>query len=56
MFKSTLFNQFLALQYQAFKELPAIIKTLFILAFLVGSGVRILGLFNLGLYFDMIYM
>jgi|688.fasta_scaffold127204_3 hypothetical protein len=55
MFKSTLFNQFLALQYQAFKELPAIIKTLFILAFLVGSGVRILGLFNLGLYFDMIY-
>lgn len=55
MFKPTLFKQFLTLQCQLFKDLPGIIKILFVLSFLIGSGVRILGLFNLGLYFDMIY-
>lgn len=55
MFKAGSLNQFLFSQSQNFKSFSRVFKFFLIVAIIIGSLVRFLGLFNLGLYFDMIY-
>jgi hypothetical protein len=55
MFKANGLKQFLFSQGGIFKSFSGFFKLFLIAAVIIGSSVRFLGLFNLGLYFDMIY-